>query len=312
MKGRDNCFRKWDNYRVPKLNDRALFVAVADGSSFSEAAARLQIPLSTVSRRIARLEAELGVVLLERTTRHVRLTELGRDYAERLRPVLLALDDLDAALATRNSQASGVMRIAAPAGLGRPFFGAAISALRATHPGIELVWSAAAGAHPIRDGFDIVIAEQRVVDEQLIARKLLTSREVCVASPAYLARRGRPGSLNDLAGHDALVLGAGKERIAWPLPRSGAVAVRPVLRCDDYSLLLEAAVHGLGITLVPVLMVPTLLREGQLEVVLDGVVGARRDIYLAYARTSRRRGVVRVLVDFAVEYARNTVKLAER
>lgn len=297
---------------MPKLDDRALFVAVADGGSFSKAAASLRIPISTLSRRIARLEAELGVVLFERDTHHVRLTDLGREYAERLRPLLLTLHDLDATLATRDSRASGVLRVAAPAGLGRPFFGAAISALHTTHPAVELVWSAAAGAHPIRDGFDIVVAEQRVVDEQLIARKLLTTREVCVASPAYLARRGRPGSASDLEGHDALVLGASKGRVAWPLPRGGAVAVRPLLRCDDYGLLLEAAVHGLGITLVPLLMLPSLLEEGQLEVVLHGIVGARRDIYLTYARTSRRRGIVRVLVDFALEYARNTPTLAER
>ncbi|HRI06326.1 MAG TPA: LysR family transcriptional regulator [Nannocystaceae bacterium] len=293
---------------MPKLDDRALFVAVADGGSFSEAAASLGVPLSTLSRRIARLEAELGVVLLERTTRHVRLTELGREYAERLRPLLLMLGDVDATLATRNSRASGSLRIAAPAGLGRPFFGPAIVTLHNTHPDLEIVWSAAVGVHPIRDGFDLVIAEQRLVDEQLIARKLLTTREVCVASPAYLARRGIPASVDDLTEHDTLVLGAGRERIAWPLPRGGAVAVRPVLRCDDYSLLLEAAVHGLGVALVPLLILPSFLQEKQLEIVLDGAVGARRDIYLIYARSSRRRGVVRALVDFAFEYARDTAK----
>ncbi len=295
-----------------KFDDRALFVAVADSRSFSDAASRLGVPVSTISRRIARLEAELGVVLLARTTRHVRLTELGREYAEQLRPLLMTFHDLEASLAKRDASASGVLRVAAPAGLGRPFFGPALAALYAAHPGLEIVWSAAAGAHPIRDGFDVVIAEQRVVDSELVARKILTTREVCVAAPSYLARRGRPGSVHELAGHDAIVLGMTREQSAWPLMRGGTVVVRPVLRCDDYSLLIEATLHGLGITLVPLIMLPALRREESLEVVLDGVVGARRDIHMTYTRSSRRRGMVRAFVDFALAYVEVLPALADR
>lgn len=296
---------------MTKIDDRALFLAVADLRSFSDAAAKLGTPASTLSRRIARLEAELDVVLLERTTRHVRLTELGREYAEHLRPLLANLEDFEATLARRDTLATGVLRIAALGGLDRPFFGPGIAALYAAHPGLEIVWSAASEAHPIRDGFDIVVTERRIVDAELVARKVLSTRQVCVASAAYLARRGRPDSILELARHDALVLGVGRAPVLWPLPRGGAVHVNPVLRCEDYGLLIEAAQHGLGVALVPLIMLRSLPRPGALEIVLDGVVGARQDVHLTYARNARRRGVVRAFVDFALQYAQGFAQMAE-
>jgi DNA-binding transcriptional LysR family regulator len=288
-----------------KLDDRAMFIAVADSASFTDAAAHLGVPVSTMSRRIAGLEAALGVCLLERTTRHVRLTELGREYADHLRPLLSSLGDLEATLSTRDSLATGILRIASPMGLDRPFFGPAMAALYAAHPGVEIVWSAASDVHPIRDGFDIVITEQRIVDTELVARKVLSTREVCIASTDYLERRGRPSSARELADHDVLALGVARGPTQWPQFRGGSVAVTPVLRCNDYGLLLEAAVHGLGIALVPLIMVRAHPREGELEPVLEGIVGARRDVHLSYARAGRKRGVVRAFVDFVLDYVQS-------
>lgn len=281
-----------------------MFLAVAESGSFTDAAVRLGVPVSTISRRICGLEAELDVCLLERTTRQVRLTEIGREYAEQLRPILSALDDLEGTVSRQDSRTTGILRIAAPAGLDRPFFGPAMAALYAEHPGVEIVWSSVSDVHPIRDGFDIVITEQRVVDTELVARKVLSTREVCVASPAYLERRGRPSAARDLAEHDALALGVARGPTLWPLHRGGTVIVTPVLRCNDYGLLLEAAVHGLGIALVPLIMVHAHPREHELEVILDGLVGTRRDVHLTYARSARKRGVVRAFVDFVLEYVK--------
>jgi LysR family transcriptional activator of dmlA len=293
-------------YGVPKKHDdRAIFLAVAESESFTDAAARLGVPVSTISRRISALELALDVCLLERTTRHVGLTEIGRQYANQLRPLLATLDDLEDTLSSQDSRTTGVLRIAAPAGLDRPFFGPAMAALYAAHPGVEIVWSSVSDVHPIRDGFDIVITEQRVADTQLVARKVLSTREVCVASPTYLDRRGRPSTARDLAEHDALALGVSRGPTLWPLQRGQTVSVTPVLRCNDYGLLIEAAVHGLGIALVPLIMVLAHPREGELELILDGLVGARRDVHLTYARSARKRGVVRAFVDFMLEYVKS-------
>jgi DNA-binding transcriptional LysR family regulator len=288
-----------------RLFDRTMFLAVADEESFSEAASRLDVPVSTISRRVSRLESELGVSLLERTTRHVRLTEVGRTYAEHLRPLLTQLGDLEATIAARDSLTTGTLRVAAPAGLDRPFFGPAMAVFYEDNPGIEVLWSVSnASVHPIRDGFDVVITEQRVVDAELVARKVLTTREVCVASPSYLERRGRPKSARELAEHDALVLGTSRGPVHWPLSGGGKVSVTPMLRCDDYGLLIEGAVHGLGIALVPLLMVRAHPEPDALEVVLDGVVGVRRDIHICYARNARSRGVVSSFVRFVREYVK--------
>jgi LysR family transcriptional regulator, regulator for bpeEF and oprC len=156
--------------------------------------------------------------------------------------------------------------------------------------------------HPIRDGFDIVITEQRIVDKELVARRVLSTREVCVGSAAYLERRGRPSSVRELAHHEVLALGIARGPTHWPLIRGGTVTVKPALRCNDYGLLLEAAVHGLGLALVPLIMVRAHPRQDDLELILDGTVGARRDVHLTYARSVRGRGVVRAFVDFVLEY----------
>ena len=293
---------------MTKATDRALFLAVADCGSFSGAADTLGVPVSTVSRRIASLEAELSVVLFERTTRHVRLTALGREYAEQLRPLLSNLEEIEAGLARRDASAAGVLRIAAPAGLDRPFFGPAIARLRAIAPDVEVVWSAVHDAHPIRDGYDVVITDGRVVDSELVARRLITTRDVCVASPTYLNRRGRPATPRELAAHEALVLDTSRAPAVWPLLRGGTVAVHPALRCDNYALLLDAARHDVGIALVPELMLAELPPD-HLEVVLETHVGAKRDIHITYARDARRRRVVRTLIDFALEYARGFAHL---
>lgn len=295
---------------MPAPEDRALFVAVADCGGFTAAAKKLGVPVSTLSRRIASLESELDVVLLERTTRFVRLTTLGREYADHLRPLLSTLGALETGLARRNSAAAGVIRIAVPPGLGRPFFGPAIAALRASHPAVEIVWAGVSDAHPVRDGYDIVITERRIVDDELVARRLLTTSDVCVASAKYLRQRGRPSSARELLEHDALVLDTGRAPGEWPLLRGGTVAVKAALRADNYDLLLEAARHDVGIALVPRLMVPP-EPGGGLEPVLETIVGARRDIHLTYGRDARRRGVVRALIDFALEYAQRLAHLGE-
>jgi DNA-binding transcriptional LysR family regulator len=292
------------------LLDRAMFLAIAEDESFTRAADRLGVPVSTVSRRVSCLESELGVALLERTTRYVRLTEVGQEYAKHLRPLLASLGDLEAVISSRDGLTTGALRVAAPLGLDRPFFGPATAAFHAAHPGIEIVWTVGStAAHPIRDGFDLVITERRIVDAELVARKVLSTREVCVASPQYLERRGLPKSARDLAGHDALVFGTSRGIVHWPMCGGGSVTVSPVLRCNDYGLLIEAAVGGLGIALMPLIMIRAYPSTTALQVVLDGVVGIRRDIHFCYARTASKRGVVQTFVNFMLEYVKSVPAL---
>lgn len=292
------------------LDDRELFAAVAEHGSFSEAATHLGVPNSTLSRRVARLESELGVALLLRTTRHVALTAAGRAYLEGLRPLLAQLSDLEAAIAMDSSGAAIELRIAAPIGLGRPFFGPALASFREAHPRVGLAWSIGIGeAHPIRDDFDIVITDGRIIDAELIARRALRTRDVCVASPAYLERYGEPAQARDLPGYDLLADDVSRGPVRWALTRGGALTVQPALRCNDHALLTEAALHDVGIALLPMTSVQSHLQDGTLRAVLEGIVGSRRDIHIVYPRKIRRSGALSAFVTFALDYINTHGKL---
>lgn len=285
------------------MDDRRMFVAVAESGSFSEAAERTGIAVSTLSRRIARFEARLGVTLLERTTRHVGLTSAGRLYLSELRPLVERLLDLETRISATSGNAVGSLRVAAPAGLARPFFGSALAAFRAEYPGVVLIWSSGGGrAHPIRDGYDVVISDGRVVDAELIARRILRTRDICVASPRYLELHGEPTQAKELARHAVLSNHASGGPIKWPLLRGGSVTLQPALRCSDQSLLTEAVLHHVGIALLPAVAVQPFLDEGVLKVVLDRVVGARRDIHMVYSRKVRDSPLLRALGTFARDY----------
>lgn len=288
------------------LDDRAVFVAVADCGSFTEAAVRLGVPVSTVSRRVAHLEAELRVSLLSRTTRHVSLTAAGREYAEQMRSLLAQISALEARLLTADTLATGMLRVAAPTGLGRPFFGPALTAFRHAHPGVELVWTPVSElVHPIRDGFDVVISDGRVVDAELVARRVLRTQDMCVASPHHIEMHGEPARPLDLADQDALV-NTMSGPVHWPLLRGGTVTVRPVLRCSDYGLLTDAAIHGLGIALLPRAFVQPFFDSGALRPLLEGVVGSWRDIHIVYSRRTHQSSILSVFVSFVLAYVKRS------
>jgi len=284
-------------------DDRRLFVAVAEAGSFSEAAIRTGVAVSTLSRRIARFEADLGVTLVERTTRHVGLTAAGRTYLDEVLPLLERLQELETRISATSGKTVGSLRVAAPVGLARVFFGPALAAFRAEYPGVELVWSSGGGeAHPIRDGFDVVISGGRVVDAELVARRVLRTRDLCVASPSYLELHGEPTQASELARHALLVNNAVGGAVKWPLLRGGTVNVAPALRCNDQSLLTEAALHNVGIALLPAATVQPYLDDGTLRSILENVVGARRDIHMVYSRKARQSPLLRALRCFVLDY----------
>lgn len=243
--------------------------------------------------------------LFERTTRHVGLTPAGHEYAERLRALLAQISDLEVSISKNRSSISGSLRVAIPKGLARPFFGPALATFIEAYPGVELVLSDRSGdVHPIRDGFDVVIADGRIVDAELIARRAIRTRDVCVASRQYLDARGTPRHSRDLTGHAALVRDLSRGPVHWPLRQGGLVTVHPVFRCDDHSLLLEAALQHLGIALLPLPSAQPYVSTGTLKVILDGIVGASRDIHVVYSQKAQSN-LLRVFVAFVLEFIRN-------
>jgi DNA-binding transcriptional LysR family regulator len=233
------------------LNRAATFLRVVETGGFTAAAAALGLPTSSVSRSVAKLEQELGVVLLERTTRRVSLTEVGRAYFERVREALAGLDAATAAALDAANEPHGMIRIAVPPDLA-PVLGPMLARFLQTYPKIRIdVATSPRPAELIGEHADLAIAFGKLPDSSLVSRRLGDSIYELYASPSYVASRGRPRTLAELARHDAIVL-RGLDRWELTGPRGPeAVQVSAIVAADHLGLVVAAALAGLGIALLP-------------------------------------------------------------
>lgn len=236
------------------LNRIATFVRVVESGSFTAAAENLRLPTSSVSRSVSKLEHELGLVLLERTTRKIALTDAGRAYYERAREAVAGLDEASALANEAASEPSGIVHLAAPPEMiGK--LAAALGAFVRLHPKIQVeVITTARGAELVGSEVDIAICVGRLEDSALIVRRLGTSTHRLYAATSYLERRGKPRSPADLERHD-LVLYRGKSgRATWELsgPRgTESIEVKGILGGDSFQFVMDAIASGHGIGLVP-------------------------------------------------------------
>lgn len=226
-----------------------LFVMVADQGSFSEAARRLGVPKSSVSRGVARLERELGTQLLHRTTQTVGLTTAGGAFHERVAPLVSALTEAIATMPDRGETPSGVLRITAANDFGAVVLGELVPRYLARHPGVTAdIWLTNAVVDLVGDGFDLAlrISTGPMKDSSLVARKLASIEMQFFASPSYLARAGQPRSVEELAHHDWV------QARQWigrrDLPR---FARPPHIVADDFAFIRHALGAGAGVGALP-------------------------------------------------------------
>lgn len=282
-----------------KLQGLAAFVAAVEEGSVSAAARRLGYSKSVISERLVDLEQALGTRLLQRTTRRMSLTADGESFLPRARRILGEAKQAMAELTDRRSSLAGPLRISAPVSFGVLHLGPALYAFLATHPGIELSLElddrfvdAAA------DGFDAVLRHGPVTDRRLVAKRLATSRRILVASPAYLAREGTPTSADDLARHNG-ILYINRET-DWRFAHDEGWRVvhpRASLRVNNGMVMRDAAVAGLGLTLLPTFFVRSELESGALVQVEIGVEAEGAELFLAYPRESAVPAKLAALVD---------------
>lgn len=269
-----------------KLDGIAAFVATAEAGSISAAARRLGNAKSVVSERLAELERSLGTRLIQRTTRKLSLTEDGHTFLARAQRILFEASEASAEMAERRGTLVGPLRISAPVGFGVLHLGPAIYTFLAAHPGIDLALELDDGfVDAAADGFDAVLRHGQVGDNRLVAKRLSTSRRLLVAAPDYLARRGTPASLADLAGHDG-VLYANRDadwRFSGP---EGWDVVRPraALRVNNGLVMRDAALAGLGIALLPSFFVDAELKAGTLVTIDIGRAAEGAELHIAYPR----------------------------
>ena len=293
-------------WAVRDLRTLAIFVKVAERRSFVRAAADLGITQSGVSNAINRLEDQLGVRLLARTTRQVSLTEDGAAFFERCRQVLADLEEAELVLKETRLKPIGRLRIDMPVSFGRlkvvPVFGL----FQAQYPEIKLALSFTDRyVDLIEEGIDVSVRFGELQDSSLIARRLTKTQFRIVGTPSYFAQYGRPKTPEDLAAHNCLALTLRDTRLArdWRFARDGVettVTPKGNMSVSDGAALCDAACAGYGLAQIHDYYVDAALKTGQLEPVLEKFRPKIDPISLVYPQTRHLSPKVRAFIDFMV------------
>lgn len=289
-----------------RLLEAEVFVRAVEDGSLTAAAKRLGMTTSYASKLITRLEERLGAQLLIRTTRKLTLTETGRGYFERCNEVIHSLEQAEQ-IASDQQQPRGTLRVTLPNAFGVLFIMGVIAEFKTRYPALtlELVFLDRQ-VDLMNEGFDVGLRIGDLADERLIARRLAGIDRIVLASPDYLARAGTPGEPEDLAAHQCLTYAHHAVPGRWHMrgPRGDvAVDVSGGMVANHGSMLVEAAVHGLGVVFVPVLLAAAELRAGRLRRVLPAWRWPM-GVFAVYPPTPRVPARTRVLVDFLVERLR--------
>lgn len=259
---------------VDRLTDIALFLKVLDLGSISAAARNLDISVAVASKRLQRLERDLGVRLLQRTTRQLRVTPEGAALASQGRMLVEDLEALTASLRQGGTEISGTLRLTTSASFGRQYISPLLAEFVALHPLVNIsVHLNDEMVDMVSAGFDLAVRIGNLSDSSLVARKLASNRRILCAAPEYLRRRGIPATMADLAQHECLVLvGSHGREDLWRLRdgegREESVRVRGRLESNLGDSLRDAALAGLGIALHSTWHVDEDLRAGRLQRVL--------------------------------------------
>ncbi|ELW9449303.1 LysR family transcriptional regulator [Burkholderia cenocepacia] len=265
-----------DDFLSPHL---ALFVDVVDQQSFSAAARRLGVAASSVTRRIDRLETQLGIRLLHRTTHALRPTEAGQLLYGRATRMLAELRGLQEDLHSQHDEPGGLLRIDCPAPFGRRHLMAALAAFMQRYPALQVdlvLTDSMVDLQGARLGSDVDLAVRigPLEDTRFVATVLAPQRRVLCASAAYLARCGEPASPDALAGHDCLAWHGAPPPGAWRFGERRHVPAQPRFRSNHSEALLEAAIDGLGLAHLPTWLAADALRDGRLRALLPQYAAA--------------------------------------
>lgn len=287
------------------LNGMSLFVKVVESKSFSEAAEKLEISPSAVSKKISRLEDRLGVQLLNRTTRRLGLTEAGAAFYERSARILTEVEEAEALVSTLRKAPHGLLRVAVPMLLGQMQIAPLAAPFLTRFPDmrLELVFMDRA-ADLIEEGLDVAIRVDDLPDSTLVARRLAPHRRVLCGAPAYFEKNGVPQTPEELVRHNCLTYGPHHPSREWFFNTATgrrAVDVRGTFLTNNAEGLRQAALGGLGMALLPTFLVGGDLSAGLLRPVLSEYVSADTAIYAVYPQHRHQSPKVRAFVDFMME-----------
>lgn len=291
---------------MDRLKQIESFVAVSTKGSLTAAATAEGVAPAVIGRRIDALEERLGVKLLVRTTRRISLTHEGSAFLEDAQRLLADLSNAEASVSAGGLQASGHLRIAAPAGFGRRHVAPLVPRFVGLHPEVSLSLNLSDRlVDLVNEGFDCAVRVGDLPDSSLVSVRLADNRRLCVASPTYLGRRGRPTRPEDIARHDCLTLSSeASQTRGWAFTVDGQLHhVRPSTRldCSDGQVLHAWCLEGLGLAWRSWWEVEADVRAGRLLSVLDEYAAPPNGIYAVFAQRKHLPLRLRLWIDFVKE-----------
>jgi DNA-binding transcriptional LysR family regulator len=290
------------------LNDLYYYVKVVDYGGFASAARALGLPKSKLSRRIALLEERLGVRLIQRSTRHFSVTEIGQTYYEHCNAMMVEAEAAQESIEVTRAKPCGTVRLTCPPALLHAHVGKMLVYFMALNPSVAIHLEASnRRVDPVGEGIDLAIRVRQppIENSDLVMRIFSDRRQCLVASPALIERYGLPKSPTDLAGWPSLSHGTPQDEHVWVLsgPDNAQASLRhrPKLIANDIITLRSAAVAGIGVVKLPAMFIQEQLNYGSLVNVLPDWALNREIIHAVYPS---RRGLlpsVRALIDFMAE-----------
>jgi DNA-binding transcriptional LysR family regulator len=300
---------------MDRLGAMTVFAAISDGGSLSAAGRRLGLPLATVSRRLAELEAHLGTRLIVRSTRRLELTDAGREYLAACRAILEQVGEAERAASGAYTDVRGQLVVAAPIVFGRLHVVPVAAEFLERHPAVDVrLQLADRNADLIEEHVDVALRIGRLPDSALVATRVGEVTRVACASPAYLARFGTPRAPEDLAAHRCVSFVGLDAPDRWlfaaPDGERRAVPVRTRLAVTTAEAAIDAALAGVGIARVLSYQVAPALADGRLVRVLAGDEPPPVPASLVHPGQGRLPMRTRAFVDFATRALRDRLAAA--
>ncbi len=292
----------------------SVFVAVAEEEGFAAGARRLEMSPPAVTRAVAMLEERLGVKLLDRTTRYVRVTDAGMRYLEEARRILADVEAVEESVAGGNAEPRGQLTVTAPVLFGRMFVIPGIVDYLGRYPNTEVsVMLLDRSVNLLEEGIDVGVRIGELADSTMRALRVGQVRIVLCASRDYLRRHGTPRTPQDLTGHSIIASSAGSGAIHWRFGTGDGlrpVRVRPRLTVTTNDAAIEAAVHGFGITRLLSYQVAPLLAARKLMLLLEKFELAPWPVHIVHREGRYASAKVRAFVDLMAERLRADPALA--
>lgn len=285
------------------FQEMQLFVCVVNAGSITAAANHLELPKSTLSRRLKHLEECLGTRLLQRTTRRINLTEAGAEFYNRCDQILEQVEAARTQIVSRQDAPVGKLSIYAPNEFSRYKLGALAGDFANSYPGLRIEFVSGAGnPHMLEDNIDIMIHIDEPQDSSFIARKIASATTNYYASPGYLKRNGIPETPSDLYDHDCIVeLTYERSPRPWLFGDADALAklkINGKYNCDSIQLCREFAEQNLGVTMVPDFICRESLEKGTLIKLFDGKYEVAHNLYAMYPSRRFLPAKIKVFLDF--------------